>query len=76
MNEFLGLLESITLLGVVKWLVLLLLAVYNVFAYLMMRQTGAMTRAITMRDDYVVRVLSAAHFTASVLVLLLAILIL
>lgn len=68
--------ESITLLAIVKLLVLLLLAVYGIFAFLMMRQTGSMTRAISMRDDYIIRLLAIMHFVAAVLVLGLAILLL
>lgn len=76
MDTFLILFESITLLGIVKWLIILLLMIYVIFAYLMMRQTGAMTRAITMRDDYVIRALALAHLVAAGLVLTLSILIL
>lgn len=65
-------LESITLLSIVKLLILILLAVYNIFAYLMMRQIKAMTRAVIVKDDYVIRILGVGHFVFAVLVLFIA----
>lgn len=76
MDSLLTFFESITLLLVVKWLMVVLLVVYTIFAYLMMRQTKAMTKAITMKDDYVIRMAGVIHLAAAVLVLVLAILIL
>lgn len=72
MNGVLVLLESITLLSVVKFLVVLLLLVYGVFALLMMKQVSAMTRAVTMRDDFVIRILGILHFGFAVLTLVIA----
>ncbi|MFH1244177.1 MAG: DUF5657 family protein [bacterium] len=72
----LAVLQSITLLGVVKVMLIMLLGVYCIFAGLMMRQIVAMTRAVTMKDDFVVRVLGALHFGFALLILLLAIIIL
>ena len=68
--------QSITFLGVVKFLVVLLLLVYAVFALLMMKQVGAMTEAVTMRDDFVIRILGILNFGFAILVLLMAVFIL
>ncbi len=71
--NILAFLESITLLSIVKVLVIVLLIVYDIFAYLMMKQIGAMTRAVTMRDDYVIRMLGIAHFIFAILVMVIAV---
>ena len=76
MDAALLFLSSITLLSIVKVLLVILLLVYAIFAFLMMRQTVAMTRAISMKDDYVIRILGVAHLVFTVLVLVLAIAIL
>ena len=54
--------QSITLLGIFKVMLVVLLIVYTIFALLMMKQVGAMTRAVTMKDDAVIRVLGLVHF--------------
>lgn len=68
--------QSITFLGVVKFLIVMLLLVYAVFALLMMKQVGAMTKAVTMRDDFVIRILGILNFGFAILVLLMAVFIL
>lgn len=68
--------QSITFLGVVKFLMVILLLVYAVFALLMMKQVAAMTKAVTMRDDFVIRILGILNFGFAILVLLMAIFIL
>ena len=69
-------LESITLLSITKVLIVVLLLVYVVFALLMMKQVAAMTKAVTMKDDFVIRVLGVLNFVFAVLVFLIALLIL
>lgn len=76
MNGILGFFEGITLLLVVKGLIVVLLCVYSVFALLMMRQIAAMTKAVTMRDDYIIRLLGVIHFIFAILVLVIAIILL
>jgi len=68
--------QSITFLGVVKFLMVILLLVYAVFALLMMKQVSAMTKAVTMRDDFVIRILGILNFSFAILVLLMAVFIL
>ena len=68
--------QSITFLSVVKFLLVTLLLVYSVFALLMMKQVGAMTKAVTMRDDYVIRILGILNFVFAIVVLLLSVFIL
>ncbi|MFH2085916.1 MAG: DUF5657 family protein [bacterium] len=68
--------QSITFLSVVKLLVVTLLLVYSVFALLMMRQIAAMTRAVAMRDDFVIRLLGVLNFGFAIFVFILAIAIL
>lgn len=74
--EIIAFFNSITLLSVVKLLMVLLLIVYTIFAYLMMIQAKAMTKAIVMRDDYVIRILAVAHLVMAGLVLFIALTIL
>jgi len=74
--DILTLIQSITLLTVVKVLVVVLLVVYMIFAGLMMLQIKAMTRAITMKDDYIIQILGVLHFVFAILVFLMAVFIL
>jgi hypothetical protein len=76
MNSVLTILEGITLLGVVKFLLVTLLLVYAIFALLMMRQIVAMTKAVTIRDDFVIRIMGVIHFVFAILVLILSIVLL
>ncbi len=73
--NILSFLDSITLLLVIKVLTIILLIVYNVFAFLMMKQIGSMTRAVSMKDDFVIRMIGIAHFIFAILVLLMAVII-
>lgn len=66
----------ITLLGVVKVLTVTLLLVYTVFALLMVRQVFAMTKAVSMKDDFVIRILGVLNFGFAILVFLLSVFIL
>ena len=68
--------ESITFLGIVKFLICVLLGVYAVFSMLMMKQIQAMTRAVQMRDDFMIRVLGLLNFVFAIVVLILALVIL
>lgn len=64
----LEIIDSITFLFVVKVLLLVLFTVYGLFAMLMMRQIAAMTKAVQMQDDYVIRFLGIAHFGFAIIV--------
>ncbi|EKD80331.1 MAG: hypothetical protein ACD_40C00133G0001 [uncultured bacterium] len=68
-----GILQSITLLGVVKVMMGILLLVYAIFALLMMRQIAAMTRAVAMKDDLVIRMMGVFHFGFAIVVLVMAV---
>ena len=74
--DIFSLVQSITFLSIVKLLLLILLLVYTVFAGLMTRQITAMTRAVMMKDDFVIRGLGLAHFGLAVLIFLMALFIL
>jgi hypothetical protein len=74
--DLLPIIQSITVLSVVKFLIVTLLLVYSIFAMLMMRQVAAMTKAVTMRDDFVIRLLGILNFVFAIVVLLLSIFIL
>jgi hypothetical protein len=74
--DILSLIQSITFLDVVKFLIVTLLLVYSIFAMLMMRQVAAMTKAVTMRDDFIIRLLGIMNFVFAIVVLLLSIFIL
>lgn len=65
--------DGLSLLLVVKGLLVILLLVYLVFAFLMMRQISSMTRAILMQDDYIIRGIGIIHFVFAVVVFLTAI---
>lgn len=71
-----ALLQSITLLSIVKVLLVVLLGVYAIFAGLMMTQIGAMTRAVVIKDGFIIKTLGYLHFGFALLVLLSAIFIL
>lgn len=68
------LIDGFNLVSLVKFLIVTLLTVYLVFALLMMRQINAMTRAVTMQDDYIIRGLGAMHFGFAVIVWILSLL--
>ena len=72
--DLLSTLEIITFLDIVKFLIVVLLAVYTIFALLMMKQISAMTMAVTMKDDFFIRVLGYLNFGFSLLVLILSVL--
>lgn len=74
--EIIGVFESITFLGIVKFLICVLLGVYGVFSMLMMKQIQAMTRAVQMRDDFMIRILGLLNFVFAIVVLILALVIL
>ncbi len=74
--ELIDLMQSVTLLGVFKVLIVTLLTVYALFAFLMMRQVVAMTNAVMMRDDYVIRIIGVINFVFAILVFLMSVLIL
>lgn len=65
-----SILETITLLNIVKVLLAILFFVYLVFAGLMARQISAMTKAVAMKDDYIIRVLGLLNFVFAVIVFL------
>lgn len=69
-------LQAITLLSIVKALLIVLLGVYAVFAGLMTSQIGGMTRAVIIRDGFIMKSLGIIHFGLAVMVLILAIFIL
>lgn len=64
--------DSLNLMTLVKFLIVTLLTVYTVFALLMMRQITAMTKAVQMQDDYIIRGLGALHFGFAVVVWILS----
>lgn len=76
MNGLLAIIEGITLLSVVKFLMVTLLIVYTTFALLMMRQISAMTKAVTIRDDFVIRLMGTIHFVFAILVLIISLVLL
>ena len=76
MNEAIQIIDSITILMVVKVLIVTLVSVYTVFAYLMMRMAGSMTRAVQMKDGVIINTLSLAHFIFAIVVLMLSIVVL
>lgn len=70
--DLFSLVDSITFLSVVKFLLVTLLLVYSVFALLMMRQISDMTKAVTMKDDFVIRLLGVLNFGFAIIVFLMA----
>lgn len=76
MEQLILFFDNFTILTLVKLLTVLLLAVYGVFAGLMALQIRAMTKAITMKDDYVIQILGVLHLVFAIIVFLLAVFIL
>lgn len=76
MEQLISLVEGFTILTLVKGLLVTLLGVYVVFAGLMTVQIKAMTKAVTMRDDYIIRGLGILNFSFAILVFLLSVFIL
>ena len=76
MNALLTLVEGFTILTLVKVLIVILLGVYTIFAGLMMTQVMAMTKAVVIKDGFIMKILSLVHFLFAMLVLLLALFIL
>lgn len=74
--DFVGAFSSITFLGVFKLMIVVLLTVYTIFALLMMKQIGAMTKAVEMKDDYIIRILGILNFVFAILVLIVSLVIL
>lgn len=74
--DIITLMEDFSILTVVKLLIVTLLGVYSIFAFLMMKQIGAMTRVVMLSDDFVLRLLGIGHFVFAVLVMVIAITIL
>ena len=68
-------LDAFSLVLLVRVLIIILLIVYSVFALLMMRQISAMTKAVQMQDDFLIRGLGVMHFVFAVVVLVLALLV-
>lgn len=60
---------------VVKLMFVVLLLVYSLFAMLMMRQISSLTKAVQMKDDYIIRGLGILHFGFAMIVLVIALLV-
>ena len=73
--DIFALLDGFSFMLLVKILVVILLGVYAVFALLMMRQIVAMTKAVQMQDDYLIRGLGGLHFIFASVVLVLSLLV-
>ena len=76
MNDALQIINSITLLSIVKVLIVALISVYTVFAFLMMRMASSMTRAVQMKDGAIINILALSHFIFAAVVLFLSIVVL
>lgn len=72
--ETFAFLDGFSLMLFVKFLLVTLLSVYAIFALLMMKQINAMTKAVQMQDDYIIRGLGALHFGFAVIVWILSLL--
>ncbi|GEM_PF-1036169 len=73
MGEVLGFFEGLTILSFVKLLLVVGLAVYVFFAFLMFRQIESMNAAVKTADSFVIRILGIAHLVFAILVLFVAI---
>jgi hypothetical protein len=70
--DLLVLFENFSLMLLVKWLLVILLTVYVLFALLMMKQISAMTKAVQMKDDYIIRGLGVLHLGFAIVVWILS----
>lgn len=75
-DNWLRMIDDFSLLGLVKIMVIVGISLYVFFAYLMVKQISLLSKAIKMRDDYVLKILGMAHFVYAILVLFLAFVIL
>lgn len=75
MNPIAPIIDGFSLLLVLKVMIIIGMLVYVVFAFFMARQIVVMGRAITMKDDYIIRILGIAHFVFASLVLFVALLV-
>lgn len=73
MNEFIEFILNISIWGVAKVLVLIALAIYLVFAFVVVRQVSMMIKVISGSIDLPLKILAWLHFIFAVLVILLAI---
>ena len=76
MNNALAIIDGFTILTLVKVLLVVLLGVYAIFAGLMVSQIGGMTRAVVIKDGFIMKMLGVIHFVFAILILLGAIFIL
>ena len=60
------------LLLLVKVLIIILLLVYNIFAILMSRQIGIMTKAVSMKDSGIITMFGYVHLVFAAVVLVIA----
>lgn len=76
MEQLLLFFDNFTILTLVKLLVVVLLGVYGIFAGLMALQIKSMTKAITMKDDFLIQILGFLHLFFAIMVFLMAVFIL
>lgn len=76
MESALEIINSITMLDIVKVMIIVLVVVYNVFAFLMLKMASSMTRSVQIKDGVIVNTLALAHFIFAVIVLILSIVVL
>lgn len=69
MNNLLYRIEDLSIFDFVKVLIVVGVVVYVFFSYLMLRQVKLMNRVISVRDEYLLKILGTAHFAFAILVL-------
>lgn len=75
-EQLLALLQGVTVWDGVKWLMVLGLGLYTVFAVVAVRQVQLMSRTINGALEWPIKLLAAVHLAVAVVVLLAAVVIL
>ncbi len=70
LNQIITTLFSITVFEVIKVFLLILLGMYIIFAIIVIRQVGLMTKAVQVNFSWFIKLIAWAHLLLSIIVLL------
>ena len=73
MNNFINIIDQISILNVIKLMIVIGLTVYSFFAFLMMRQIKVMNKAVSTQYGSALWIVGLSHFILAISVLFIAI---
>jgi len=76
MNSIIDLIISLSIWSVAKWLVIIALLIYLIFAFVVVRQVALMIKVVSGEPNWIIKIISWVHFFFALLVVVLALLIL